>query len=481
MYKFYKRSFPLSHIRRLIKPVLILSAILLTSSLPSSPIYSSDEPAKSYFDSFEGYSTTRYRLQNLETDKTDIDMFEYLSLSLGDLKKDRVKWHFFGSLRTDLDGANVDSIRKEKFKRFIFPRTPVERDPVASRNPFFSIDDSIEDGTVIRPYEFYADIAGESAIKKVRIGRQYIHEIENLHVDGIKVEFNDIKGVRFGMFGGKPVHFFETSSEGDYLSGTFVEFKPLDGLRIKMDYSYVNDNNDDFGGNGDNFFNINIRQNIKGRWNIYADFSMLDEHGRDLELRSSWVFPENDFDISVAVFKQLNTLQDFTIEFDDYNAITGDYFPYTEYSLNIFKGINKNISIGTGFNIRELNEAKDEGLFNHEYRMYYATLSVNDLPFKGTSINISTDFYETDDNDTKSLSVNIKQEIGDKIRLSSGTHYSLFKYDNLSKSERDNVRTYFLNTKYHITKKWDLSLDYEFERTGNESFHTVESALKYSF
>lgn len=464
-----------------IKPRLALLIIPLISYFLCHLAYSQDDQNISYLDTFTGQSILRYRVQKLEGDKSDVDLYEYLSLSQGDLNKNRVKWYFFGALHNDLDGSNANSITKDQLNRLIFRKTPAEDNPVVSNNPFFSIDDSVDDGFTARPYELYADVAKVPLVKNVRIGRQYMREIENIHFDGLKVEFNDIKGLRFGLFGGMPVHFFETSNSGDFLSGTFVEFKPIKGSRVKLDYSYVNDNNDDFSGNGDNFFALSVRQNIKGWWNIFAGFSMLDDNGRDVELRSTWLFPKHNFDINISIFKQLNTQEDLTIEFDDFNVITGDYFPYTEYSLNLFKGINKNINVNFGLNIRELNDESDEGSFNHEFSMYYATLTFHDLPFKGTSINLTGNLYNTSDDDTRALGIDINQEINKKTNVSIGTHYSLFKYDFLSENERDNVRTYFLNTKYNITKKLQINLDYEFERSDQESYHTVETALKYKF
>lgn len=436
---------------------------------------------ESYFDSFEGDFTLRYRLQKLENGRSDIDLYQYLSLSLGDLEKDKLAWYYYGTMREDLDGSNSDSVTKEKINRLIFPRTPVENNPVVSSNPFFSIDESIEDGFIARSYELYVDVTLVPLLKNLRVGRQYMREIENLHFDGLKLEFDDFKELRFGMFGGKPVHFYETSGSGDYLAGAFAEYSPVTGSRLKMDYSYVNDNSDDFSGHGDNFFAFSLRQNIKGWWNIFAKLTMLDSNGRDAELRSTWVFPEHDFDVNISYFKQLNTLEDLTIEFDEFNAITGDYLPYSQYSFNLYKGLHKNVGVGLGVNIRELNEEKDEGSFNHEFDMYYVTLSLHDLPFKGTSIDITGDHYDTDDDDTRSIGIDIDQKLGEKTTISTGTYYSLFKFDSMSGSERDNVRVYFLDTKYEITGNLGFSMDYEFERTGQESFHTVETALKYEF
>lgn len=465
--------------------IVILSAfsasIAYSDSTASDPIASSeDDKGTSYISTLDGYSTLSYRVQNMEGDRSDQDVSQYLSLSLGDSEMDRVTWYFFGSLRENIDDSD-NSITKEKFNRLIFPRTPAEENPIVSGAPFFSIDDSINDGFTARPYEFYADIKDISIFKNIRAGRQYIHEVENLHFDGLKMESENYNGIRLTTFAGMPVHFFETSDSGDLLAGVSVEFQPINDSRIRLNYTYVNDNNNDIDGNDDNLFELSWRHNIKEWWNVYADFSMIDQTGRDAEIRSGWMFPDIDMDVNVSVFKQLSVLEDFTTELDDFNVIIGDFFPYTEYSVNAYKGFLQNFGLAAGFNIRELNDAADEGQFNHEFDHYYVTLSSHNLPLDGSSVSITGNFYDTNDDENRSLGLDFRQKINEKLTLSGGTYYSLFKFDSLSESERDNVKTYFLNTKYQITKKVEINMEYEFERFDQDSFHTVESALEYRF
>ncbi|MGR3318687.1 MAG: hypothetical protein ACUZ8O_09420 [Candidatus Anammoxibacter sp.] len=496
----------------LIHSFVSLVALLIAFSVFVSPIVncssidnSGRDEKSSYFSTLEGYSTLRYRGQKLQNNRSDQDLFQNLSLSLGDSEKDRVTWHFFGTFREDIDDSS-NRTRKEIFRRLIFPRTPLKRNPIVSNSPFFSVDDSIKDGFVARPYEFYADIKDVSLFKNIRAGRQYIREVENLHFDGLKMEFEDFKGIRFSTFAGVPVHFFETSGGGDFLLGSSVEFQPAKGSRVKLNYTYVNDDNNDIGSNDDNLFEFHLRQNIKEWWNIFADFSMIDQTARDVEIRSNWIFPAIDLYVNVSIFKQLSVLEDFTTEFDDFNTITGDYFPYTEYSINVNKGMWEHFNIGIGFNIRELNNESDEGQFNHEFGHYYATLSAHDFPIEGLSISVTGNVYDTDDDEIRSLGFDVRQKVGKKLTLGVGTFFSLFKRDVLAlpqrdpiapftfgavrrfsrfdssfEFERDSVRTLFLNARYDFNKKWKINIDYEFERDNQESFHTIETALKYRF
>lgn len=462
-------------------PTLTIIPYIYLYLLASQIAYPQEEPEDQYFSTFNGSTTLRYRVQRLEGNKSDQDIFQDLSLSLGNPEKDRLTWRFYGSLREDIDGINPNTITKEKFKRLIFPRTPVEDDPVVTNSPFFSIDDSIAKGIVARPYEFYAEIKDVNFIDNVRAGRQYMPEVENLHFDGLKLEFDGFKGMRLTTFAGLPVHLFETSESGDFLAGASIAFQPIKGSSIRLDSAYINDNNNDIGGNDDNLFAFSLRQNIKEWWNIFANFSMIGQTARDAGLRSQWVFPDKDLDINLSLKKQLSTLEDLTIELDDFNVITGDYFPYTEYSINAYKGVSKYLGIGLGFNIRRLNDSSNEGPFNHEFDNYYLTLSSHDFPIKGASISATINFYNTDDDETRSLGFNLREKVGDNLTLMLGTYYSLFKFDSLTQSERDNVRTFFFNPKYQITDRWEIELDYEFEMTDQESFHTVESGLKYRF
>ena len=466
---------------------------------------SDSKSIKSYLSTLDGFTTLRYKLQNLESSRSDQDFSQYISLSLGDSAKDRITWYFSGSFREDIDDS-ANKLTKEKRRRLIFPRTPIERDRIVSNNPFFSIDDSIKDGFTVRPYEFYADVNGFSFLKNVRAGRQYIREVENLHFDGLKLDFADYKGFRLTTFAGKPVHFFEESSSGDFLAGASLEFQPIKGSRLKLNYTFVNDNNSEIEENDDNLFTVSLRQNIKEWWNVFLDLSVIDQTSRDVEIRSNWIFSSLNLDVNVSIFKQLSELNDYTTEFDDFNIITGDYAPYTEYSIDLYKGFRENFGINAGFNIRKLNEDSDEGPFNHEFRRFFGTISARDLLFKGSSLSLTGSYYNTEDDDIWTLGFDYRQKIGSKLTVVSGSYFSLFKFDAFSRFtkepvspilyerasplfrpnafddfERNNVRTFFLNLTYDFTDRVEMSTDYEFESNDQERYHTIEASLQYKF
>lgn len=433
-----------------------------------------------FINSIDGYSTLRYRAQSLEGGTSDQDFYQYLSLSIGDLEKDKLSFYFYGTLHADIDDSS-NSITKEDINRLRFFPSPRETNPFVSNNPFFSVDDSIQDGFFVRPYEFYADIKDVAIFKEIRVGRQYLNEVENLHFDGLKLSFENPNGIRAATFVGKPVHLFETSASGDFLIGWSIEYQPLKNSRVMLNYAYVNDHNDDLSDNDNNFVELRFRYHLKKWWNIFANYSMIDKTSRDAEIRSDWLFPELNLNVNLTIFKQLSVLEDYAIEFDYFNYILGDYFPYTEYSIRVYKGFLDNFGLAAGFNLRELNDKSNEGVFNHSFNHYYITLSSHDFPFKGSTVSITNNFYNTDDNDTRSIGFNFRQKLNEKWRFSAGTNYSLFKYDVINRTERDNVRTVFLNTKYNITKKIEIELDYEFESFDQERFHTIETSLKYDF
>ncbi len=457
--------------------------ILAFISIICQPLFAQQEEdaENNKSDKISGYASLRYKAQKQENNRSDQDMIEYASVTIGDTARDKITWHFSGSMREDLDGSNIDSFPKERFTRLIFPNTPIEDNPIISSRPFFTVDDAIDDGFTARPYEFYSDVKDVLFVENVRAGRQYIREIENFHLDGAKLQFKDVWGLRFTTFAGKPVHFFETSGSGDFMGGGSVEYKPLKNAKVQLDYSYVNDNNDDTGGNNDNLFAFHYRHHLTNRLNIFADYSMIGATARDAEFRTTLLIPEVDMDVNIYVFKQLSTLENFTVEFDSFNSITGDYFPYTDYSVNVYKGLWDWFGVSLGFNIRDLNEKSNEGMFNHEFDNYFITASSHDFPFKGGSISITGNLNNTDDDETRSFGFDIRQKFGKKLTASGGSYYTLFKFDAFSMHERDHVRTYFINAKYKITKNIQFTADYEFERSNQDSYHTVETSLKYSF
>ena len=62
-----------------------------------------------------------------------------------------------------------------------------------------------------------------------------------------------------------------------------------------------------------------------------------------------------------------------------------------------------------------------------------------------------------------------------------GTSYSLYKYDFLTGSERDHVRTYYVGVDVRMTKQVRLRVDYAYEDDAFDHYNTLRAAATWTF
>lgn len=462
-----------------ILPVFILSRYTFSQTLLDDKTEYTQEsnPANSVLNDLSGDFSIKYKGRRAQDEKgSDQDFSESLRLRYGKAYEDKITGYLHGTLRQDLD------------------------DPSSF---FRSIDDTY--GSSIRGYlyEFYSVIKDVGFVNSIKIGRQYSNEVEDMHFDGLNLTFTPFKNVRLSSYGGKPVYFYESGSDGDWIGGLSAEVKPLKNSTVRVDYISSADNNSDFGNHHDNLLIFSLRQIIKPWWNIYGRYSTIDSVSRDIQLTSSWNFPSINLDVQFAYYKQPQTLNEFTVEFDEFVPLMGGYEPYDQYTFDIYKGLGNHMGVNVGLSFRELKDESDESSFNHDYQRYYISYSLFDLFIKGLTISATAEDYESSGDDVQTLSFDTTYKIKKNLRVSLGTYYSLFKYDtsvapelirtdnitnnqflstdSLTELERDNVRSYYIKAKKKLFDRWELSGDYEFEMYDNDTFHTVKTQLKLKF
>ncbi len=441
---------------------------------PSSSINSFN----TIFDGVSGAFTLRYHGRHAEGDgRSDQDFYESLRLSYINPKNEKISGYLSGALRQDIDDPST---------------------------LFRSIDDTHDNSLRGYLYELYANINDIGIIESAKIGRQYSYDVENLHFDGLHLRFKPFHNIRFATFAGIPVHFQESSSDGDWISGISVEIKPLENSTIRFDYVVSSDNSDDtIGNHHDNLFIVNAWHNIKQWWRIYGRFSKLDSISRDLQIRSFWNFSSLDLNIQFSYYKQSQKLGDFTTTFNEFVPSMGNYEAYDQYTLDIYKGIGNHMGINIGASLRELKDESDENSFNNDFERYYITYSLFDYPLKGLTTTVTGEDYETAGDDIQSISFDVTHNFSKNLKISLGTYYSLYKYDttsgvdltalnsmsedtffpvdSLNESERDNVRSYYLKVKKRFFDNWEIWGKYEYENFDSDIFHTFQTALKVKF
>ena len=143
-----------------------------------------------------GYLSTRYRARwSGGVDDHDVD--SVLGLEFGDPNKDRVTGHLMARAIADLNGASAT-------------------------DPFFSLEDTYDQRLTTRLYYAWADIRPESPkqaqVEHWRLGRQIDYLTpEFAWFDGVSAQTRPRgkQHLQLGLYGGVPVHLYESSASGD--------------------------------------------------------------------------------------------------------------------------------------------------------------------------------------------------------------------------------------------------------------------------
>ena len=427
----------------------------------------------------EGEAYLRYHFRDGSSEETgsDQDLYQYLSLGVGDPYEDRFSGAFFGRLYEDIDGVQ----------------------DVFGYQPFESIDDTYEHKVHGQLYHAYLDAARVGPIRKLRAGRQFYYGTESLHFDGLFVDVPVkgvpvLQGLTLKAFGGVPVHLYESDPSGDWLAGAAFEVRPCDGTRIRLDYAHVRDE-----GGGvslstlvpeqeNDLYSVSVTHRTLDRVTLYGQSSFLDDDWRDLSARAVMVFEPWDLTIRstyyyLAMSETLNT-----IDLDHYTAIANTYHPYHQFGLSAYKGLGEHFAVEVDLAFRVLGDDDDEGAFNHQFDRYRFSAMSYDVPLAGLDLVFFLDYWETRESRSDrasqqilALGGEIQKELFETLQLSCGTDYSRYKYDAFSPDEREDVQTYYGRIRWDACDFALLQVDYVYEDGELEELNIVKALAKVRF
>mgnify|MGYP001608588817 CR=1 FL=1 len=407
-----------------------------------------------------GYSRLEYRGRWSETQE-DQDLYQYLSLELGKEGRDKITGSFFGRLSADIDGRQSGN----------------------SFYPFADITDTYQDNINGRIYQAYLDFNDVRYLSKLRLGRQYVYEGETVQFDGARLELKPYwENIDLSLYGGVPTHLYESSLSGDWILGTGIEGRPLDGTRLRLDYVYVEDDNATWGDHNDDLIILSGWQRVRDNLNLNGKYSFLDKKERDASLRANLNYPDKDLSFHASYFRQLETLRDFSVEFSPFYPVAGEYFPFHQYDFSCRKGFGEKLGIEAGITTRDLVEDTTETNFNHEYDRYFITLSIYEFLLEDTEFSITAEQWSSND-DIRTLGFEAEKKFNKSVEVKVGSYYSLYKYDYYTSQERDDVRTAFLELELKPWKKKDVEWEirYELEDDDFDVYHTLKTGIKCNF
>ncbi|MHC4607786.1 MAG: hypothetical protein ACYTAF_12805 [Planctomycetota bacterium] len=403
--------------------------------------------------SIRGSLSMKYRLR-WNWDDSDQDLYQYLSLDIGDPEKAGITGHILLRATADIDG------KRDRSRYYVYD----------------DITDSFDENLNGRLYYAYADLQDEwplegLPLRLARVGRQSMHETtEPFYFDGIRLDstaFDDLYGLEAGLYGGVPVHPFESSRDSDYLVGLYAQAEPVKGTRGRFDYTRIRDSYL-YGTEGNDLFGLSLWQNVGRYVQAHYRHVFLDQESREHQAWVNAYCPEWDLMVQLSFSQLLDTERELSIDLDSYYFAMREYFPFWQVQLLASKVVSENFAVDAGAQIRELTDDSDDGTFNHEFRHYFLTPRLSGWPLERLGASLSFEFWDvpgTSEGDIMTAGFEVSHRCSENLMASVGTSYSLYEYDHYLENERQNVRIFYLRARYDTWKGIRIEPRYEFENS----------------
>ncbi|MBI4564686.1 MAG: hypothetical protein HY716_08370 [Planctomycetes bacterium] len=411
-----------------------------------------------------GTFSTKYRGRWTSEDR-DQDLFHYLSVDFGDPARQDVTGHLLLRATQDVDG---------------------------DRNPdeffaFTDITNTFSNRNNGRLYYAYLDVTHAGPLDLARAGRQFLYETPALfYFDGFRLDSKpcaEVKNLQVGLYGGVPVHMYESSAGGDLLAGAYLEAQPWKGAKARVDYARIRDDYL-FGTQRDDLWGASLRQSLGEILILHGQYTRLEAESRDLLLRANFYERSLDLRVDLSWYHLYNSQKILSIETDFFFSSAFDYFPYDQARLLVAKGVGEYLVVQGGVDVRELDDDAKEATFNREFRRFYLTPVFSNWPVPGLSLSLTGEAWEvpgTDNGDIRTGGFDVSHAYSPQLKLSAGVAYALFKYDFFANLERERVRTVYGKITYKDLNGFKLDVAYELEHDSLDDFRTLKVGAAYSF
>jgi hypothetical protein len=407
-----------------------------------------------------GSSTTRLIARSSD-DADDLDLRESLALDFGDAKTDRFTGHVFGMLTADLDGAG------DRDDEIAFP----------------SLADTFSGSVDAWLYEAYVDVAQVDGLASLRIGRQFDYETpEFAHFDGVALATDEAgaKRLRFGAYGGVPVHLYESSHSGDVLFGAFGECWPWARGRARVDWMHLEDETR-FAAHDNDLVGLSLWQRAGERLGLEGRYTNLEGEDRDVRLGASWNDAKHDFVVRATWHRLLSTQKDLVLELDPFYGALQSLYPYDQVDVTVEKGVAGRATVRGGVDVRRVDDDGDIGTFNRDYDRAFGGATLHDVFGSGVELDVDVDTWDADGRDVDGWGVSVSRDFSGACEASLGTYYSLYKFDLLSATEREDVRTWFVKLRRTWSKSLRGEISYDLDDEENDTFQTLRVGFTWRF
>jgi len=405
-----------------------------------------------------GYMTSTYRGRWTDGDH-DNDVYETLSLDLGDPARNPWTGHVMARVDADIDGKG------------------------GSSSVFHDLDDTF-DGT-IQPYLYDAWMERRDlgSLERVRLGRQTLWDTPVFAwFDGASGETKEFGTAhwKLGAYGGMPVHLYESSREGDFLAGAYAEARPWKGGQARLDGMYLEDETE-LGQHVNDLWHAGLTQALGTHLRLDGGWTRLEDTNRDVSASATWWDAATDFNVRASYFQLLTTQKSLASEVDPYFATLSELFPYQQIGLLASKGLSTKVRVQAGVDLRRVSDDGDIGQFNRDFERYFGTVTLLDTFSSGITSNLTGEIWNGGGSDIETWGLDLAKSFSKAFEASAGSVYALYTVEDLTGEERDHVRTYYVRLRWKRTAATTWDLRFDVEDMDPDPIETVRAGLTWRF
>lgn len=314
---------------------------------------------------------------------------------------------------------------------------------------------------------------------KLWLGRMYSQDYYDFHFDGGNFLLNPARNLGIKVFGGIPVHLYDTSHSGDWMVGGAIDWKVNQTVQLGALYAVVNDRIvlEKSGQYDQNDEVLQFATAFSyGKWNFEP--RLIGLNGKFQKTENKFTFTHLQKSLTIQLnYNQLFNEQDFVAsDIGEFTAFLPDfnitYYPYYEASATVSKGISEKISLDGGVQLRKMDKEDIETTFNHSFVKYFLNFSFSKVITEKTNFLIGGTGWQNlgeSKNFVGGAIASINQQIGRFFWVEMGTDFSRYRYDPTSLTEQENVYSYFANFRFKANYM-ELKLEYAYCDSDVEDF-----------
>jgi hypothetical protein len=387
----------------------------------------------------------------------------------------------------DADLENLVSVdwsdpREKWIRARVVARITADLDSQEPGNPFNGLTDLDGEALDFKLYDAFVDILPGDDAGRLRIGRQLDAETPVIvHYDGIAFRTHPTgdEEITAGIYGGIPVRLYQGTGDQRSLIGIFAENRPWKGGRARLDYMHLEDETVPDSGNG--ILGLGLWQQFENGWHAEGQYTRLEDRDRDLHLRAQWTSPNAGFSAAANWYQLFQTQDQLPADIDPYTSVLMALYPYQQFGLSASTELSEKLQLDLAVDARRVDESANLGEFNRDWERYRATAVFPGLVSPRFDVSLFGDLWEGDDRDTTAWGLDLSYDTQEQWVFGAGSYYSLYKYDLLQVSERDDVRTYYARATCKLSSKLTFEMNYDYEDDDEDQYNALRGGIVWRF